>query len=165
MREIFSIWQTILLDTFIHLHIDESSNSFLLAVLFSERSHTNMKRRLLVFAVFVCLLCRVSSVFVQQYSGRQEVGDWATKDATHAGPLLSAHFPDLHYLPLWSAGMCALCCRSCIRKLRRRWSWRSSCGLCGDHTLRWLAHSCSSSGLHTLHMVNMVHMVSTQCTW
>ena len=124
-----------------------------------------MKRRLLVFAVFVCLLCRVSSVFVQQYSGRQEVGDWATKDATHAGPLLSAHFPDLHYLPLWSAGMCALCCRSCIRKLRRRWSWRSSCGLCGDHTLRWLAHSCSSSGLHTVHMVNMVHMLETMCTW
>ena len=118
-----------------------------------------MKRRLLVFAVFVCLLCRVSSVFVQQYSGRQEVGDWATKDATHAGPLLPAHFHDLHYLPLWSAGMCALCCRSCMRKLRRRWSWRSSCGLCGDHTLRWLAHSCSSSGLHTVHMVNMVHMV------
>ena len=36
----------------------------------------------------VCLLCCV----------RQEVGDWATKDAAHAGPLVPAHFADLHYL-------------------------------------------------------------------
>ena len=182
MREIFFIYQTFLLDTFypfaVCLHVDESSNSFVLLPYYSPRGQTQIWR-----GGSLCLQCLcVCSVVFQVCLSNSTLADRklviGPQRMRHTLGLCSQHTSLIcttcpcgqqacvpcvadRVWGSWGGGGVGGVAVGCVG-ITRSAGWHTAAPPPGCTHCTWWAHS--AHGEHGAYGEHNVHMVNTQCT-